>query len=84
MGHLFFDAYFTTVAPKPSFPRAAMMAASSYRAVSATKVACLRSKSTCTFLAHGKVASASRARGAQPFTQVIPVISTVTCLVPAD
>jgi hypothetical protein len=42
------------------------------------KVACLRSKFTCTFFAHGKDASASCARGAQPFGQVMPETSTVT------
>jgi hypothetical protein len=83
LGHWFLDAYFTTVPPKPSFFRAAIMAASSYSSVSAVKFACLRSKFTCTFFAHGKVASASRTRGGQPIGQVIPVTSTVTSLVPA-
>lgn len=61
-----------------------MIAVSSYLAVSAVKVACLRSKFTCTFFTHGKVASASRTCGGQPFGQVMPVISTVTRLVAAD
>jgi hypothetical protein len=60
------------------------MAASSYLSILAVNVACLRAKFTCTFFAHGKEASASRARSTQACGQVMPVISTVTCFVVAE
>lgn len=78
-----FGGYFATFPPNPASFRTRAISASSYRSVSAVNVACLRSKFTCTFFAHGKVASASRTRGGQPIAQVRPVTSTVTSLVPA-
>ena len=75
------DYFDNTLPPNPSFLSASWIAASSNRSFSALKVACLRSNSTFTSFAHGKEAIASRARGAHPTGQDMPVISTTTSFV---